>query len=60
MLHNPAGKHLQDKPYTVDKAGSSQGLIYQGMQPHPSPASASGGNSSPERIHALPEGLPRQ
>jgi hypothetical protein len=42
------------------KRGSSQGLVYQGTQPHPSPASASGGNSSPVRIHASPEGLLRQ
>jgi hypothetical protein len=42
------------------KHGSSHGLVYQGTQPHPSPASASGGNSSPGRIHASPEGLLRQ
>jgi hypothetical protein len=34
--------------------GSSQGLVYQGTPPHLSPAS--GGNSSPGRIHASPEG----
>jgi hypothetical protein len=38
------------------KRSSSQGLVYQGTQPHPSPAPASGGNSSPGRINASPEG----
>jgi hypothetical protein len=54
MLLNLAGKHLQNKPYTLMKRGSSQGLVYQGTRPHPSPAS--GKDSSIGRIHALPEG----
>jgi hypothetical protein len=36
------------------KRGSSQGLVYHGTRPHPSPASGKG--SSPGRIHASPEG----
>jgi hypothetical protein len=40
------------------KRGSSQGLVYQGTRPHPSPAS--GKDSSPGWIHASPEGLLRQ
>jgi hypothetical protein len=39
---------------SVTKRGSSQGHVYRGTRPHPS--SASGGNSSPGRIHASPEG----
>jgi hypothetical protein len=44
----------------TDKHDSSQGLVYQGTRPHSSPASASGRNNSPGRIHASPEGLLRQ
>jgi hypothetical protein len=33
MLLNPAGKHLQNKPSTTDKHGSSQGLVSQGTWP---------------------------
>jgi hypothetical protein len=55
MLLNTAEKHLQNKHKQLIKRGSSQGHVYQGTRPHPSPAS--GGNSSPGRIHASPEGL---
>jgi hypothetical protein len=54
MLLNLAEKYLQNKPSTTDKRGSSQGLVYQGTRPHPSPAS--GKDNSPGRIHASPEG----
>jgi hypothetical protein len=36
------------------KHGSSQGHVCRGTRPHPSPSL--GGNSSPRRIHASPEG----
>jgi hypothetical protein len=50
-------KTSSEQTTKTDKHDSSQGLVYQGTRPHSSPASASGGNSSPGRIHASPEGL---
>jgi hypothetical protein len=38
------------------KRGPSQSHTSRGTRPHPSPASALGGNSSPGRIHASPDG----
>jgi hypothetical protein len=60
MLLNPARKRLQKNHTQLIKHDSSQALVYQGTRPHPSPDLASGGNSSPGRIHASFEGLLRQ
>jgi hypothetical protein len=54
MLLNTAENIFRTNHTRLIKHGSSQGHVYQGTQPHPSPAS--GGNSSPGRIHASPEG----
>jgi hypothetical protein len=54
MLLNTTEKHLQNKPYTADKARFKSGprLPRDATSSEPT----SGGNSSPGRIHASPEG----
>jgi hypothetical protein len=54
MFLNPAENIFRTNHTRLIERGPSQGHVYQGTRPHPSPAS--GGNSSLGRIRALLEG----